>query len=160
MGAKVSCLGGFLKPKCLWTEKKKKNMEMKQKEEQEEDYQQLTTVREAVTLEEWFLASPETPDYCFCTNGGEFYPLKHSSNKIYPSLAADFTSKPRDTTSTISLERLFKMEEMDHNDQEMGVISPISTTQSGKQKKRVCFKLPQESDIIIFYSPVVDCDDY
>lgn len=183
MGAKVSCFGGFstwpkeenygnhqsltssaaisvanfLKPKCLWTEKKK-NKEMQQKEKQEYN-QQLTTTKE-VTLEEWFLASPGTGDYRFCTKGGEFYAPKHFSNKIYPSLSADFTSKPRDTTSTISLERLLKMEEICPSDQEMGVISSISWSQSGKQKKRVTFKLPQESDIIIFHSPAIDCEDY
>ncbi|KAF3453383.1 hypothetical protein FNV43_RR03823 [Rhamnella rubrinervis] len=132
--------------------------------EEHEYYQQLTTVKDVVTLEEWFLASPGAGDYCSRSRGREFYALKHLSNKIYPSFArdysADFTSKPSDTTSTISLERLLEMEEIDHSDQEMGVISTLSTCQSGKQKKRVSFKLPQGSDIIIFHSPAFDCKDY
>lgn len=155
----------FLKPKCLRKEKKK-DMEMQQKEKQE-DHQQLTsTVKEVLTLEEWFMASPGTGDYCFWTKGGEYCVFKHYlSKKIHPSLAAgdsaDFTSKPRakdSTSNTVSLETLLKMEEIDT--EEKGVISAISRSQSGKEKKRVSFKLPQESDIIIFQcSPEVDAED-
>lgn len=141
----------FLKPTRFWTEKHRK---MHQNQQQ---YHQLKTVKEVVTLEECFLASPGKADYCFCTNRGDYYVLKQLSNKICPSLSGDCADFVTESKDSVSLEKLFKMEEvLDSGEKDF---SSVSRTQSGKEKKRVSFKLPEDSDIIIFYSPELDSQD-
>lgn len=150
VGSRAIWVIDFLKPSRLWTEKDRK---MQQKEQQQ--YQQLKVVKEVVTLEEWFLASPGKGNYCFWTKGGDYYVLKQLSNLICPSLSgdcADFVTESRDRVSLGKL--LTKEEVLDIGEMDF---SSVSKTESGKKKKRVTFKLPEDSDIIIFYSPEVDC---
>ncbi|KAK8496572.1 hypothetical protein V6N13_013339 [Hibiscus sabdariffa] len=136
MGAKGSKLSRpiieVIKPRCLRT----KNDDIKRPPQPPEG---RTTKARKLRLEDWLLASPgnrlELKDYL---NGGELYVIKHFSSKVHPS-----SSKEIRVDS-----------ETDVSD------SSFSTCMSGKSKKKVSFRLPEETDIRIFYSPIdVDIND-
>ncbi|GLT72846.1 hypothetical protein SLA2020_447450 [Shorea laevis] len=118
-----------MKPKCLWTKNKKKR-QAQAKEKQ----QQLKMVKE-LTLEECLSASPG-------------YAYEQFFDRIYPAFSGE--DHEDYSFSRDSMERLLKVEEIDRR--EMGV-SSLSRSQSGKVKKSVRFRLPEEADIIRFYSP-------
>jgi hypothetical protein len=133
-----------MKPKCLWTKNKKKKRQAQAKEQQQQQ-EQMKMVKE-LTLEECLSASPGYAHEC--KNGGhEYHVLKQFLDRIYPAFSGgdEDYSFPRD-----SMERLLKVEEIDRR--EMGV-SSLSRSQSGKVKKSVRFRLPEEADIIRFSSP-------
>lgn len=104
-----------------------------------------------LTLEEWLVASPDGTD---CFSEGELYVFRHGSKRAHPSLTRVHTALSYKATDSFSLER------RTHIDKEAEVkkseVSSISRTQSGKLKKKVRFRLPEEADIIIFYSPESD----
>lgn len=127
----ASSIINFMKPRCLWTD---------------EENKQHQPVNEAKlrTLEEWLLASPSLNKNS--SSGGEYYVFKNFSPKVHfhRSLYAD----KADYTSN-SLEGLLKLDEVEKEELR-------ASSQSGKTKKRVRFKLPEEADIFIFYSPAED----
>ncbi|KAF6159190.1 hypothetical protein GIB67_032807 [Kingdonia uniflora] len=88
-----------------------------------------------VTLEEWLLSSPGMKHYRI--NGGELHVFKQSS-RVFPPKQANSLFK----------ESLLKVDEVDL------VVSPsLSRSRSGRLKKSVIFRLPEEADIILIYSP-------
>lgn len=132
-----SCIVELLKPEWLRVKKMTKNRKKKKQ-----------------TLEEWLLASPSlNPD---CINGGELFVSKHFFKRIHPSSSSmeeceAISSKAR--KRSFSLERLVMLDrEADRSFSSMD-ISSIRKDPRSKSKKMVSFKLPDESDIIIFYSP-------
>lgn len=143
-----------LKPAEFWKKKKKKivMMMMKKKKKRQSDHQpnenMVAKIRK-FTLEELIMASPSRPD-CF-TNGGDLHVFNHSYKRVHPSstgvLHTDLSSK---ATDSFPLE---KRERDIHEEAEVleSVDSLISTSQIGKLKKKVSFKLPEEADIIVFY---------
>ncbi|GFZ12576.1 hypothetical protein Acr_23g0009610 [Actinidia rufa] len=78
-GLKASLME-FLRPKCLWREKKKKMTNLHHQEKQ----QKLLKDTSFLTLEEWLLASPG-PNNGY-TNRGDFCAFKQSSKRVHPSL--------------------------------------------------------------------------
>ncbi|XVF26159.1 hypothetical protein REPUB_Repub13aG0275300 [Reevesia pubescens] len=130
-----------IKPQCLKKRKMKKN---KLKRPLQSPERRNTEVRKLTTLADWLLASPcpggLNPD---CLNGGELYVFKHFSRRVHPSSSREpetLPSTPRDSFS---------------KDLSSGDVSgsSFSRSQSGKSKKKVSFRLPEEADIVIFYSP-------
>ncbi|KAJ0081893.1 hypothetical protein Patl1_09814 [Pistacia atlantica] len=152
----------LMKPECFKTKRVKRKRSMQSLKQPEKKIMKPRKL----TLEEWLLNSPapdnfnnnNKTDQCF--SGGELYVFKHSSRRVHPSLsssssttttvkmhreaeaaaAAPSTSRPRDSFNC-SL------------DISANSCSSLSRSQSGKSKKRVSFRLPEEADIIIFYSP-------
>ncbi|KAF5727934.1 hypothetical protein HS088_TW21G00074 [Tripterygium wilfordii] len=99
-----------------------------------------------VTLQDWILDSPSLDNDC--TSFGEHQVLKQFSFKVYPSLVQEnpnFLYNPRES---FSQERLLKDFEVDREELEE---CSLNRSQSEKSKKKVSFRLPEESDIFIFY---------
>ncbi|KAK4838459.1 hypothetical protein QYF36_013914 [Acer negundo] len=163
----------MIKPECLKTKKVKKKKKKKKRvhDEIDPDEKKITKVRK-LTLEEWLLASPapagmKSADHqqCFGNSstggggGGELYVFKQFSKKVHPSSSSssDTTKEVVATTSSIS-----KKPPRDEVDQSFSIDDGASanfsssmcrSNQSGRLKKRVSFKLPDEADIIVFHSP-------
>lgn len=110
---------------------------------------------ERVTLEEWLLASPAMRRDGIGINAGEIQVSKQANNRICPWITSpspyvEIRSHFSRARNSFTLERSKKAEETAQE----GMISPrLSRDQSGKLKKRVSFRLPEEADIIFFYSP-------
>ncbi|KAF8030269.1 hypothetical protein BT93_E2654 [Corymbia citriodora subsp. variegata] len=143
----------LLKPECLRVKKKKKKTQSllhKQGKKLSE--------AETPTLEERLLASPSF-DQVFVANtdAGEVCVLKPS--KVHPSRLgpvddAALSSKVRDS---LSLERPVNM----HTDVEDKCPSEecnMRRSENGCSRKRVRFRLPQESDIILIRERL-ECDE-
>lgn len=123
----ASSIINFMKPRCLWTD-----------EEKEQHQQQPANEAKLRTLEEWLLASPSLNKNS--SSGGEYYVFKQLSPNIHfhQSLYVDKADYVSDSLHQVEKEEL------------------STSSQSGKTKKRVSFKLPEEADIFIFYSPAED----
>lgn len=80
---------------------------------------------------------------------GEYHVLKQFSHMVYPDLAVEDGDKTNTSRDSYSSERRWKVEEIGRR--EMCVSSSIRRSDS--LKKRVTFRLPEEADTIIFYSP-------
>lgn len=97
-----------------------------------------------LTLEDWLLASPGParmkPD---CLNGGELYVFKHFSTKVHLSSSR----APQAVLFTPTDSFFVDLSSGDAS------CSSFSRSQSGKLKKKVSFRLPEEADIVVFYSP-------
>lgn len=108
-----------------------------------------------VTLEEWLLASPAVRRDGIGINAGEIQVSKQANNRICPWITSpspyvEIRSHFSMARNSFTLERSKKAEETAQE----GMISPrLSRDQSGKLKKRVSFRLPEEADIFFFYSP-------
>lgn len=144
----------LLIPDCLKTEKRK---QQHQEENKVTKVAQVTTRVKRVTLEEWILASPAVRrDVSGSVTASEVLVPKQSSHRVCPYLSSTCTTPspsvkiPGDFSlarDSLSLERRTKVEETSREGME------TSRSQSGKLKKRVSFRLPEEADIIFFYSP-------
>lgn len=120
-----------MKPECL--KKRKKKNKKKQ-----------TKVR-TLTLEDWLLASPGpkglNPDYL---NGGELHVFKHLSRRVHHHHHHHHRSGPFTTgDNNLCLEQ-------GSGEDVSG--SSFRRSHNGKLKKKVSFKLPEEGDIVLFYS--------
>ncbi|XWS19333.1 hypothetical protein CRYUN_Cryun31cG0006200 [Craigia yunnanensis] len=128
-----------IKPECLKKRKTKKEM----KRPLQSPEKRTTKVRK-LTLEDWLLASPGPaglqPD---CLNGGELYVFKHFSRRVHPSSS-------REREAVLPTPRNSFSVDLSSRD---ASCSSFSRSQSGNLKKKVSFRLPQETDIVIFYSP-------
>ncbi|EEF32791.1 uncharacterized protein LOC125370476 [Ricinus communis] len=108
------------------------------------------------TLEDWLLASPSMkPD---CITVGELHVSKQFSKRVHPSSSIEahkvVLSKAGESFSLERLVILDREADLDCiNFSSMDVSSAIKRSKSNETKKRVSFKLPEEADIIIFYSP-------
>ncbi|CAI9756651.1 unnamed protein product [Fraxinus pennsylvanica] len=104
--------------------------------------------KKLTSLRDWLVDSPSGSNNPECIMGGEIQVLTQSNKKVYlsspdPAHTGYFT--PRVSFSTGKLDKIDESEE----DADLSMIS-----QNGNlEKKRVRFTLPEESDIIIFYSP-------
>ena len=102
-----------------------------------------------LTLEEWLMSSPDRPDYC---SESELYVFRPCSKRVHPSLprARGRTALSSKAIDSFCLERRVRVEEKAEVKSE---VSSIPGTKSGKLKKKVRFRLPEEANIIIFCSP-------
>ncbi|WCJ19274.1 hypothetical protein M5689_001570 [Euphorbia peplus] len=115
---------------------------------------------EVRTLEDFLLASPtRKPNFIF---EGQLYVFTHFSSSSSSSLLQSTTHESKcsseTTTHDYSLERLVMLDREADQDQSMSFSSNgrcRSSSQSEKSKKRVRFRLPEEADIYIFYSPTI-----
>ncbi|XVF77340.1 hypothetical protein PTKIN_Ptkin14bG0035200 [Pterospermum kingtungense] len=141
---------------CFWTkEAKKRPLQAKKKQQKQ---QKLKKAKQQVnTLEDRLIASPGKLQRNNDSFGGEYQAFKHSSKRVFPSFnvgdptAANSSSinKPR---QSFSKERLLVNSEDDHIERGLDMQVCLSRSQSGKSKKRVSFKLPEEADIFIFHA--------
>lgn len=128
--------------------------------------QQLQKKKKLTTLEDYLLSSPGSkPDQFNITNGGQLYVFKnYSHNKVHPSssstahhnnMALSLASKTRQSFSLDIDEHEAGPTESDILGVSNNSSSMMSTNniQSGKLKKKVSFKLPEEADFLIIYSP-------
>ncbi|KAJ4725179.1 Phospholipase C [Melia azedarach] len=133
----------FMKPKCLWIDEEKDQMQMQLQLYLHEKHQQQINMTKERTLEEWLLASPRL-NKNYRNGGGEYYVLQCLSSPkvhVHSSLYGD----KADYISNNSRERLIKVDQVEQEEPSRG--------KRGKIKKRVSFRLPEETDIFIFYSP-------
>ncbi|KAG6768914.1 hypothetical protein POTOM_024526 [Populus tomentosa] len=77
--------------------------------------------------------------------GGELGAVKHGSKRVHPCRGRESFSKDR----LLVLDHVADKEDYPT----VSSVSLLSRTQSGKLQKRVSFKLPEEADIILIYSP-------
>lgn len=134
----------LVKPECLKTKKMKRERSRKSLSPPPE--KNILEARK-LTLEDWLLNSPaRNSNKTERFNGGELYVFKHTSRRVHPSISSSSeiyheaeasTSKPRDSFNC-SL------------DFSKNSCSSMSRSQSGKLKKKVSFRLPEEADIIIY----------
>lgn len=130
---------------CMWKNEAKERQLLQVKEKQQQ--KQVNKAKKEPTLEDWLIASPGLQKINGTTSEGEYHVFKHhSSKRVFPSCVGEnengssSSSKPR---GSFSKERPLKGEESEVS---------LSMTQSGKSKKRVRFRLPEEADIFIFHS--------
>lgn len=141
-----------MKPTCLRRKKRK------QKQKKVRQQQQQQKMGKELTLEEWLLRSPIIEKNGNCN--GEHYGYKHDSGSDYPSVAGEYSLsleqllRSEDYTPVsedygISSEKLLKDEKVDVKEMEFNSLT--TRNQSSQVKKRVSFRLPKVSDIIIFH---------
>lgn len=126
----------LLKPECL----KVKEFQSKRQVHQE---QKKGTKVSKLTLQDWLLTSPNLKAEHL--KDGELGVVKHGSKRVHPSRGRESFSKDR----LLVLDHVADKEDYST----VSSVSLLSRTQSGKLQKRVSFKLPEEADIILFYSP-------
>lgn len=97
-----------------------------------------TRVIRKLTLEERLLASPSRGHHADGLNGGELYVFKHFSRRVHPSSSSSREAIPSTPAGAA----------VDLSSSSSFIRSP-----SGKPKKKVSFRLPEEAEIVIFYSP-------
>jgi len=136
----------LLRPECVKVKKKKKQRLLHSRGKRLPE-------AESLTLEEHLLASPSL-DQVFLANTdvGEVCVLKPS--KGHPSCLAPIdnaalSSKARDS---LSMERPVNMH-MEVEGKCPSEVSDMRRNENGRSRKRVRFRLPQESDIILICSP-------
>lgn len=111
-----------------------------------------------MTLEDCLLASPSLNAHPRVV-GGEIQIFKHlPTNRVFPSSTSPDTGQefftPRRSFSGADC-KLGRIDE-DYGqdaDQDSSRVSSISRSGSGKVKKKVRFRLPEEADIYIYYTP-------
>ncbi|MBA0811704.1 hypothetical protein Gohar_003577 [Gossypium harknessii] len=134
-----------IKPQCLKTRKSTKNYNGFKRPSQSLAEERVTKARKLLTLEDWLLASPGGPlkDYF---NGGELYVFKQFNKRVHPSSSSILEIEPR-----VNDHDGFSVDLSSSVD--VSGCSSFSRSQSGKSKKKVSFRLPEEADIMVFYSP-------
>ncbi|KAJ7967774.1 Phospholipase C [Quillaja saponaria] len=156
-GTSSSMIMDLMKPCCLKTgdstrPRGRKTENSKRKTQLQSPEKKITKVKK-ISLEEWLSASPgKKPDRF---RGGELHVFKHSSKtrRVHPS-----SRKVHTFTSNLICEARdsITLDRPQNHDGEKGKknleSSCIRRSQSGKSKK-VSFRLPEEADIITFYSP-------
>lgn len=167
-GSSIYIFDLIIKPVCCLKTRKAKKRTMLQQLPEKKSSKVMK-----LTLEECLSSSPGSKPDRFI-NGGELYVFKnYCYNKVYLSsssgahhhnhdMALSLASKTR---KSFSLERITtaKSDIDEHHDggTESNILgvssSSMSRNKSGKLKKKVRFKLPEEADFIIIYSPE-DCD--
>lgn len=112
---------------------------------------------EYMTLEDCLLASPNINVHPRIT-GGEIQMFKHLPKRVYPSSSSPdvnqefFTPRRSFSSGANNIGRIDEDDELDGDHDSMSM-SSISRSESGKVKKKVSFRLPEESDIYIYYTP-------
>lgn len=133
----------LMKPDRLKT---KKMMKKKQYSHSPED-KQIAKVREIITLEQLFMASPSR-SFSYKRVHPSSSGVRTASQSFSMDKSVNHTALSCKARDSLSLEKRVRAEE------EPVVSSIISRSESGNySKKKVRFRLPEEADIIIFYSP-------
>jgi hypothetical protein len=134
----------LMKPERLKT---KKMMKKKQYSHSPEG-KQIAKVREIITLEQLLMASP--------TSSFSYNRVHPSSSRVLHTASQSFSMDKSVNHTALSCKARdsFSMEKGVRAEEEPTVSSIISRSESGNySKKKVRFRLPEEADIIIFYSP-------
>lgn len=143
MGQKLCCF----RPST--TENQPQNTPRNPKETNSLSDDRFLEVETIMTLEDCLISSPALNPQCNI-RAGEI-PVLKQPNKVYPS-SPDFSNThfytPRMSFSSGKLEKIDEFGEEDEEE-----VSIISRSGQGTLKKKVTFKLPEEADMIIFYSP-------
>ncbi|XVF70750.1 hypothetical protein PTKIN_Ptkin11bG0187800 [Pterospermum kingtungense] len=138
---------------CLWT-KETEQKQLRQVEEKQQKQQQVEKAKD-LTLEDWLI---DSPGFLQKNNGisvGEYHVFRHSSKRVFPSFVREMAnSSCNNPRESFSKEKLKKPEDDHVQSEEMEVC--LSRSQSGKSKKKVSFRLPEEADIFIFHSSPVE----
>ncbi|KAI6704609.1 hypothetical protein NL676_007571 [Syzygium grande] len=150
-----SCIIELLKPECLKVKKGRK------KQRSLHPQGKKLTEAKTLTLEKCLLASPSFDQVLSAnTDVGEVCVLKPS--KVHLSRLglvddATLSSKARDC---LSFERLANTH-AEVEDKCPSEVGNVRRGENGRSRKRVRFRLPQESDIILFCSPGkrLECDE-
>uniref|UniRef100_A0A5B7BRG3 Uncharacterized protein n=1 Tax=Davidia involucrata TaxID=16924 RepID=A0A5B7BRG3_DAVIN len=152
MGANFCCLrqsSSEQHPKTVGPSSPSSSESLKKEERQfHTPENRFTVVGNLSTLEECLTASPGSNSPCI--NATEFHVFKQLPRRGHissPRVQTKFFT-PRNSFSSDRV-----LEKIDEGDEEDMSVSSMSRTQSGRLKKRVSFKLPEEADIFIFYSP-------
>ncbi|KAL4313310.1 hypothetical protein GQ457_01G006650 [Hibiscus cannabinus] len=145
---------------CMWQNEAKERELLQEKEKHQQRKQQRNKAKELTpTLEDWLVASPGLQKINGTSSGGEYHVFKHySSKRVFPSFIRENTNTNSSSSSSskargsFSNERLLKGEEEEDAGNEDIIEVSLSMSRSGKSKKRVSFRLPEEADIFIFHS--------
>ncbi|PON94171.1 hypothetical protein TorRG33x02_102100 [Trema orientale] len=152
-GGLIRSVTEFVKPTHSRTGKNKQKTE-----QNENQYKKLNMVKKG-TLEDLLLAEPGKKENCICkSTGKECCFVIRFFKRIYPPFEDCATKASKAKVKSASMERLLKVEVVDHSSAEIDV-SSMSRSQSGNLRKRVSFRVPSEADIIIFYASDVDSED-
>ena len=141
----------FLKPSCLWREMNMMWKKLVQHPKKQKKKKHKVKMVKELTLEEWFsTSSPCRNDDDSVRNN-----MRAEHNTwVYPSSDDDEKSNSRHSFSQQKL--LIEVVDCGRRSD----ASCLSSRKSnGKEKKRVSFKLPEEADIFIFYSPKADYEE-
>ena len=136
----------LMKPERLKT---KKMMKKKHYSHSAED-KQIAKVREIITLEQLLMASPTRS---FSYNRVHVHP---SSSRVLHTASQSFSTDKSVNRTALSCKARdsFSLEKRLLAEEESTVSSIISRSEGGNySKKKVRFRLPEEADIIVFYSP-------
>ncbi|KAF5197106.1 hypothetical protein FRX31_013304 [Thalictrum thalictroides] len=112
----------------------------------------LVKMKKVITLEEWLTTSPANVKPDNINSSGELHVFRQSSRKVHPSIGRVNDDEQLHTKQKESLDLVMDDVEASKADVLM-TCSSLSRSQSGKSKKKVSFRLPEEADIIVFYSP-------
>ncbi|KAF5474916.1 hypothetical protein F2P56_006768 [Juglans regia] len=144
--------------------KTKKVMKKRQSPHQPDHHKSMITKVGKLTLEDLLImASPGRADRF--SGGPELYVFSSPANykRVHPSSSTGsvdtaLSSKAKDSFC-LKRSRVLHMSAGKAAEGESESSLIISTNQSGKLKKKVRFRLPEEGDIIVFQSPDSDHDD-
>lgn len=156
------CLGAWVVENMMPTCLRRKKRKQKQKKERQQQQQKMG---KELTLEDWLLRSPIIEKNGDCN--GEHYGFKHDSGSDYPSVTGEYSLsleqllRSEDYTPVsedygVSLEKLLKDQKVDVKEMEF---NSLTRNQSSQVKKRVSFRLPKGSDIIIFHPSEGDVEE-
>ncbi|GMJ10373.1 hypothetical protein HRI_004706500 [Hibiscus trionum] len=130
---------------CMWKNEAKERELLQEKEQQQQNK------AKELTLEDWLIASPGLQKMNGTSSCGEYHVFKyHSSKRVYPSFVEENTNSSSSSSSSKARRSLKAGEEVDGTEDIIEV--SLSMNRSGKSKKRVSFRLPEEADIFIFHS--------
>ncbi|KAJ4828666.1 hypothetical protein Tsubulata_019542 [Turnera subulata] len=135
----------FLKPDCLKPKKAKKKRQLVLLPSPRN--MNGKAMSKLSTLEDWILDSPSYQKQEYCKRRNDLYAIKNSSSKrVHPSSTTG-------TGELFSLEQLVMLDHLAEKQYHTTSSTSSSISRSQKQQKRVRFKLPEEADILLFYSP-------
>ncbi|KAF5742127.1 hypothetical protein HS088_TW09G00169 [Tripterygium wilfordii] len=148
--AKAFSIIELVKPECLKTKKKiiKKEKNLQNNNPQERS---KAIGKRKLTLEDMLLASPGSKFKPNHINGsGELYVFKHFSKRVHPSSSSSSSA----AASSKAIAKVKIGDEILAYKEDMVTTTSTCTSmdvQSGKLKKKVSFKLPEEADIFTYY---------
>lgn len=122
--------------------------EIEVKREKEASIEKQETKREYLSLEELLLASPGPSSEQGFGNGGKFNVSRHGGfkRKVHPTRICNSSSICERSGGAVG-------ESVADQDEFSGGSFSICRSESGKLKKKVSFRLPEVSEVIVIYSP-------
>lgn len=150
----------------VWIARKFKRSYLLGKKRKQEQKPQLKMGMEfKLTLEEWLLQSPSVnksgiynDEHCgyknhYVARKNAYFADSREHSCSLEKLLNGANHATFSMDGNISLENLLKDENIDVKEMEFGL---LTRSQSSKMRKRVSFRLPEVSDIIILYPPEVE----